>query len=76
MTIHSKIKVGNNVVVGVDHIDVETTCQGYVTLKIPLRPNVLMPVELDRKQLREFLARTCPKFTETVGYNAAATPTP
>lgn len=74
MNIKSEIKVGNNVTRGFDTVAIETNCHGFVTLKIPvLEPKGaarIMELELDRKELREFLARTCPAFQQVEQYRA------
>ncbi len=73
MTIKSKIGIGNNATLGFDAVDVETTCHGFITIRVPLKDGV-MELELSRKDLREFLARTCPAFTTNERYIAAAIP--
>ena len=74
MNIISTIKVGNNITVGFDTVKIETTCHGFVTLSIPIKGEVgsyrIMEVELDRGQLREFLARTAPAFQRVEVYKA------
>lgn len=63
MNITAKLKVGNNVTLGFDEVEVSTTCHGFLTIHLPSsaspRPCEL---ELDRRQLQEFLMRTMPEF--------------
>jgi hypothetical protein len=73
MNITTQIKVGNNSSLGFDTITVtlrivkpfnsqeSTTCYGFITFSIPLADGT-KEIELDRKQLREFLARTQAAF--------------
>ena len=74
MNIKSEIKVGNNATVGFDKVAVETTCHGFISIRIPLHDAPDMWVELHRRELREFLARTEPAFITTERY--AADPIP
>lgn len=65
MTITTHIKVHNNVTLGVDYVEVSTSCHSTIDIIVPnpdrTKPS-LAQVELDRQQLREFLARTQPAF--------------
>lgn len=71
MLIKSQIKIGNNVTLApLMAVDVETTCHGFITLKIPLKDATVMELELDRMELREFLARTNTAFQTTENYAA------
>lgn len=70
MKISSEISVGNNVTVGFDKVKIETTCHGFVSLFIPDRTNQMREIELSRKELREFLARTQPAFVVPERYEA------
>ena len=51
-------------------VDVETNCHGFITLRIPQKDATVMELELSRKDLREFLARTCPAFQTVENYAA------
>ncbi len=70
MNLKSKISVGNNVTLQFDSVDVETNCHGFITLRIPQKDATVMELELSRKDLREFLARTCPAFSTIENYAA------
>lgn len=71
MTIKSQIGVGNNAELGFDSVEAETTCHGFITLKLKLAAgSTAVNLELSRQDLREFLARTCPAFVTAERYEA------
>lgn len=47
----------NNVTVGVNSVPISTNCVGSVSIYVDGKE-----IELDRRELREFLARTVPQF--------------
>ncbi len=68
MNIKSQIKVGNDSELQFSHVGVSTSCMGFVTFEIPLKDGISMKLDLHRKELREFLARTCPHFSTNEDY--------
>lgn len=71
MTIKTKIQVMNNVSMALDSIDVSTSCVGSISFFIP-SSNGPIEMELNRKQLIEFLIRTMPAFQLGVKIDAYA----
>jgi hypothetical protein len=69
MTISANIAVGNNVALGYDSLLVSTSCMGFVTLYIQ-QPSGVLEIELDRRQLHEFMIRTQPNFTVNLAVDA------
>ena len=63
MNIQTQLKVHNNVTTGFDSITATTTCVGTIDLHIPIDKDTMKVIEVDRIQIREFLARTSPHFT-------------
>ncbi len=76
MNIKSKIKVGNDAELQFSHVGVSTSCMGFVTFEIPLKDGSSMKLDLHRKELREFLARTCPDFVVQERYDCNTTTQP
>ncbi len=74
MEIQSKIKVGNDSELQFNHVGVSTSCMGFVTFEIPLKDGSVMKLDLHRKELREFLARTCPSFSTHENYGCFPSP--
>lgn len=73
MNIKSQITVGNNSELGIDWVEVETNCHGYITLKLNIAKDEQkkqIDLQLSRQELREFLARTCPEFSTVENYKA------
>ncbi len=66
MKIQTVIRVMNNVEYGHDVIEATTTCQSTLSLHIPVDKDTNKVIELNRADLREFLARTkkCIQVTE------------
>jgi hypothetical protein len=72
MTIKSSIQVGNDGELGFAEVEVSTSGHGFIDVLIPLKGQSMkhLRIELHRKQLREFLARTCPEFSVVENYKA------
>lgn len=64
MKMTSTIKVGNDADLGVSEIVIESTCGGFVTLRIPAQV-AGKSIELDVGDLHSFLSRTIPCFDTT-----------
>jgi len=67
MRLTTKIRVGNNVELRTDLIEVES--QGnFITIKVPVNEGAsMMNVELDHEQLHEFLSRSARNVQITAG---------
>lgn len=70
MNIQSSIRLGNDAELGSDRIQVSTTCHGFLTLHLSSLKHRAPCLELDRRELREFLARTEPEFVAQEHYRA------
>lgn len=61
MKIKTQIQVMNNVTMAIDSVDVSTTCTSSISFFIP-STNGVIELELNRKELYQFLVRTMPQF--------------